>query len=35
VGEQRVPLDGHQIAFTQTEGQGRAVIFVHGNSDLG
>jgi pimeloyl-ACP methyl ester carboxylesterase len=32
VGEQRVTLDGQQIAFTQTEGQGRAVIFVHGNS---
>ena len=35
MGEQRVTLDGQRIAFTQTEGQGRAVIFVHGNSDLG
>jgi pimeloyl-ACP methyl ester carboxylesterase len=32
VGERHVTVDGHRIAFTQTEGQGRAVIFVHGNS---
>ncbi len=32
MGEQRVTVDGQQIAFTQSEGQGRAVIFVHGNS---
>jgi pimeloyl-ACP methyl ester carboxylesterase len=32
VGEQRVTVDAQQIAFTQSEGQGRAVIFVHGNS---
>jgi pimeloyl-ACP methyl ester carboxylesterase len=32
VDEQRVTVDGQQIAFTQSEGQGRAVVFVHGNS---
>jgi pimeloyl-ACP methyl ester carboxylesterase len=32
VDEQHVAVDGQRIAFTQTEGQGRAVIFVHGNS---
>jgi len=32
VDEQHVAVDGRQIAFTQSEGRGRAVIFVHGNS---
>jgi pimeloyl-ACP methyl ester carboxylesterase len=32
VDEQQVNVGGQQIAFTQSEGGGRAVIFVHGNS---
>jgi pimeloyl-ACP methyl ester carboxylesterase len=32
VGEQMVTVDGQQIAFLQSEGDGRAVVFVHGNS---
>jgi len=32
VGEQQITLDGQQIAFRQSEGAGRPVIFVHGNS---
>lgn len=30
--EQMVTVDGQQIAFLQSEGDGRAVVFVHGNS---
>ena len=30
--QQRITVDGQEIAFTQSEGQGRPVIFVHGNS---
>ena len=30
--EQMVTVDGQQIAFLQSEGGGRAVVFVHGNS---
>jgi pimeloyl-ACP methyl ester carboxylesterase len=32
VGEQQIDVGGQQIAFTQSEGGGRPVIFVHGNS---
>jgi pimeloyl-ACP methyl ester carboxylesterase len=32
VDEQQVTVDGQQIAFTQSPGDGHAVIFVHGNS---
>jgi pimeloyl-ACP methyl ester carboxylesterase len=32
VDEQMVTVDGQQIAFLQSEGDGRAVVFVHGNS---
>ena len=30
--EQTVSVDGQQIAFLESEGDGRAVVFVHGNS---
>jgi pimeloyl-ACP methyl ester carboxylesterase len=30
--EQQIAVGGQQIAYSQSEGQGRAVIFVHGNS---
>jgi pimeloyl-ACP methyl ester carboxylesterase len=30
--EQRITVDGQELAYTQSEGQGRPVIFVHGNS---
>ena len=30
--EQQINVGGQPIAFTQSEGAGRAVIFVHGNS---
>ncbi len=30
--EQRISVDGQQLAYVQSEGQGRPVIFVHGNS---
>ncbi len=30
--EKRITVDGQQLAFRQSEGQGRPVIFVHGNS---
>ena len=30
--EQRITVDGQELAYTQSEGQGRAVIFIHGNS---
>ncbi len=30
--EQRITVDGQQLAYTQSGGQGRPVIFVHGNS---
>jgi len=32
VDEKQINVGGQQIAFTQSEGVGRAVIFVHGNS---
>jgi pimeloyl-ACP methyl ester carboxylesterase len=32
VDEQRINMDGQQLAFRQSPGQGRPVIFVHGNS---
>jgi pimeloyl-ACP methyl ester carboxylesterase len=32
VNGQRISVNGQPIAFTQSEGRGRAVIFVHGNS---
>jgi len=32
VDERMVTVDGQQIAFLESEGDGRAVIFVHGNS---
>jgi len=32
VDEQAVSIDGQRIAFLQSEGGGRAVVFVHGNS---
>jgi pimeloyl-ACP methyl ester carboxylesterase len=32
VDEQRITVDGQDLAYTQSEGQGRPVIFVHGNS---
>jgi pimeloyl-ACP methyl ester carboxylesterase len=32
VDERMVTVDGQQIAFLQSEGDGRAVVFVHGNS---
>jgi pimeloyl-ACP methyl ester carboxylesterase len=32
VDDQQVIVDGQPIAFTQSEGRGRPVIFVHGNS---
>jgi pimeloyl-ACP methyl ester carboxylesterase len=30
--EQRISVDGQQLAYVQSDGQGRPVIFVHGNS---
>ena len=30
--EQRITVDGQELAYAQSEGQGRPVIFVHGNS---
>ena len=30
--EQRITVDGQELAYTWSEGQGRPVIFVHGNS---
>jgi pimeloyl-ACP methyl ester carboxylesterase len=30
--EQRITVDGQELAYTQSAGQGRPVIFVHGNS---
>ncbi len=30
--ERQIDVDGQRIAFAQSEGGGRAVIFVHGNS---
>jgi pimeloyl-ACP methyl ester carboxylesterase len=30
--EQRIIVDGQELAYAQSEGQGRPVIFVHGNS---
>ncbi len=32
MNEQQINVDGQRIAFAQSEGSGRAVIFVHGNS---
>jgi pimeloyl-ACP methyl ester carboxylesterase len=32
VDEQSITVDGQQLAYSQSEGQGRPVIFVHGNS---
>jgi pimeloyl-ACP methyl ester carboxylesterase len=32
VTERRITVDGQELAFVQSEGQGRPVIFVHGNS---
>jgi len=32
VDEQRITVDGQELAYTQSEGRGRPVIFVHGNS---
>jgi pimeloyl-ACP methyl ester carboxylesterase len=32
VDEQRITVDGQDLAYAQSEGQGRPVIFVHGNS---
>jgi len=32
VDEQRIDVDGHEIAFTRSTGRDRPVIFVHGNS---
>jgi pimeloyl-ACP methyl ester carboxylesterase len=32
VDEQRITVDGQELAYTQSEGQGRPVVFVHGNS---
>jgi pimeloyl-ACP methyl ester carboxylesterase len=32
VDQQRITVDGQELAYAQSEGQGRPVIFVHGNS---